>query len=151
METVGLPKPMLTYSAQMGDHIGSTFWTPLYYIEGFKYEPGYIYDLLVINTSPSQRLPIPEALTYKLKKVLSKTKVNANSTFDIYLKVGRDQLVEGTAAIGFMLLNQVKIDCGNLCNELEIVLKPTSSIGTVKGRFSLNANGSIKLVALETR
>lgn len=148
MQTVGLPKPMFIYSAQTGNHIGGTYWGPLYYIEGFKYQPGYIYDLLVINTSPSQRPPTPETLTYKLKKVLSKTKVDANSTFDIYLKVGRDQLVEGTIATGFTVLNQVKIDCGTLCSELEPTLKKYQY---VIGRFVHSPNRSIKLIALETR
>ncbi|KQC02166.1 DUF4377 domain-containing protein [Pedobacter sp. Hv1] len=141
-------------SVQVEETIGTDTWYALSQeITGFNYEPGYLYDLLLEKVPLSQAADGP-AYGYKLKKIKSKRRANSNDTFTTVLKFGYPysaipySFVNGDLNTGFMLANQVKIDCGNLCSELESALK---NYEHVIGKFTLNANGSIKLVALETR
>jgi heat shock protein HslJ len=60
---------------------GSKEWTLFYErILGFNFEPGYRYELLVIETKRPEPLPADlSAYTYKLEKVISKTAVVSNT------------------------------------------------------------------------
>ncbi len=60
---------------QEGENIGTEDWEYFYYvnsIEGFEYEPGYIYDLIVVK----RNIPNPPAdgssYKYELVKIISK-------------------------------------------------------------------------------
>jgi heat shock protein HslJ len=60
---------------------GSKEWTLFYErITGFNFEPGYRYELVVIETKRPEPIPADlSAYTYKLEKVLSKTAVVSNT------------------------------------------------------------------------
>lgn len=60
---------------QEGDAIGSEDWEYFYYwdgIEGFEYEPGFVYDLLV-RKIPVKNPPMDSSsIRYELVRILSK-------------------------------------------------------------------------------
>lgn len=138
--------PTLVLSAQKGNEIGSDKWRPLSdQIVGFVYEEGYIYDLLVVETEIKYS-STGDKKAYQLKQVLSKTKAQANVPFDLDLKLDKVKFINGNANTGYNILDEVKIDCGSLCNELNQILQ--SNTKKLSGKFILNNDGSIKLVEL---
>lgn len=139
--------PIMTLSIQQGDQIGTENWAPLYsQIVGFDYEPGYIYDLLVTTTEIKNPPADGSSQAYHLKQVLSKTKVNANTQFDLNLKIDQTVFVKGNVNTGFTILNQIEIDCGNICQDFATVIN--SGAKHVSGKFILNEDGSIRLIEL---
>lgn len=140
-------RPSLVFSVQEGDEIGSDKWKPLNaQIVGFNYEEGYIYELLVTPTEIKAPKEKGQETAYQLKQVLSKTKADPNEPFDIDLKLGAIKCVNGNPNTGYNILNQVNIDCGNLCSQFEQALQ--SGTKKLSGKFVLNENGSIKLVEI---
>ena len=140
--------PLMTLSIQQGNQIGTENWTPLYsQIVGFNYEPGYIYDLLVTETEILNPPADGSNKGYYLKQVLAKTKVNNDDQFSLTLKVDETVFVKGDANNGYNILEQVEIDCGNLCSEFYTAMQ--SNAENITGKFVLNENGSIKLVELD--
>lgn len=139
--------PVMTLSVQQGSQIGTTSWTPLYNdILGFVYEPGYIYELLVTETDILNPPADGSSKAYRLKQILSKTKVSTNDQFTLNLKLNETVFVKGNVASGYNILEEVDIDCGTLCNEFNLALQ--SNAANIRGNFILNENGSIKLIGL---
>ncbi|RZK60322.1 MAG: DUF4377 domain-containing protein [Pedobacter sp.] len=139
--------PVITFSAQQGNEIGSTNWSAFYdQIVGFDYEVGYVYDLLVVETEILNPPADGRSKAYQLKQVLSKTKVDESITFNLTLKNDLINYVKGDAISGYTLLDEADIDCGNLCNEFANALQSNSKL--INGRFCLNSDGSIKLVEI---
>lgn len=142
--TVG---PSLVLSVQQGNEIGGTNWKPMYsQIVGFNYEEGYIYDLLVVETEVKYPPSDGSSKAYQLKQVISKTKAKPDDPFALDLKLDVVKYVNGNANTGYNILNSVNIDCGNLCNEFEQALQTNTK--KLSGKFTLNEDGSIKLVEL---
>ena len=139
--------PVMTLSIQQGSQIGTNTWTPLYdEIVGFVYEPGYIYELLVTETDILNPPADGSSKAYRLKQILSKTKVANDSSFTLNLKQNETVFVKGDSNSGYNILEQVNIDCGNLCNEFNSALQ--SNAVNIRGSFILNENGTIKLIEL---
>ncbi|RZJ99298.1 MAG: DUF4377 domain-containing protein, partial [Flavobacterium sp.] len=137
--------PIMTLSVQQGSQIGTNNWSPLYNdILGFTYEPGYIYELLVTETDILNPPADGSSKAYRLKQILSKTKVSTNDAFTLNLKLNETVFVKGNVNTGYNILEEVKIDCGNLCNEFNLALQ--SNATNLKGNFVLNDDGSIKLI-----
>lgn len=137
--------PSLVLSAQMGSSIGSDTWNPLYeQIVGFNYEPGYVYELLVTETEITY--PQGSGKAYQLKEIISKRKVNQSIPFTLDLKLPNVNYIKGDVNNGFKILEEVTIDCDNLCNEMALALADDSK--KLSGKFILNADGSIKLMEL---
>lgn len=146
-QTAITTRPELVFSVQEGDEIGGDKWKPLNaQIVGFNYEEGYIYELLVTATEIKTSKEKGKQAAYQLRQVLSKTKADPNESFDIDLKVGAIKCVNGNSNTGYNILNQVNIDCGNLCSQFEQALQ--SNPKKLSGKFVLNDNGSIKLVEI---
>ncbi|WP_131539578.1 DUF4377 domain-containing protein [Pedobacter nototheniae] len=140
--------PYLTLSTQEGKMIGTSSWdTFSYNIEGFNYEPGYIYDLNITSYEVKNPPEDGSRIAYKLDKIISKTKAPIDATFNLDLKAYNYLFVSGSANIGFKVLNRLNIDCGTLCKDLELAI----SSGTEKltGKFSLNSDGSLKLISIK--
>lgn len=60
---------------QEGDAIGTEDWQYLYYrdsIEGFEYEPGFVYDLLVRKIPVKDPPMDASSIRYELVRILSK-------------------------------------------------------------------------------
>lgn len=141
--------PIMTLSIQQNSQIGSENWTPLYDdIIGFEYDPGYIYDLLVTEVEILNPQADGNQKGFQLKQILSKTKVASKDNFTLDLKLNETIFVKGNLNAGYNILEQVQIDCGNLCNEFNNLLQ--SNAVNIRGKFTLNDNGSIKLIELTT-
>ena len=137
--------PVLTLLVQEGDNIGTDNWTKFYSnIEGFNYEPGTVYNLSV-KAEPIDNPPIDgNSVKYTLIKIKSTQKVDNETLFDIDLKINGENFV--TTDTGLALLNQINIDCNNLCDELDTILQNQDFVvGTFK-RVYIN---EIKLMGLE--
>jgi len=137
--------PVLTLLIQKGDNIGTDNWTKFYSnIQGFNYEPGTIYNLLV-KVEQIDNPPLDgSSAKYTLMKIVSTQEVDNETLFDIDLKKIGENFV--TTNTGFELLNQIDIDCNNLCDELETILQNQDS---VVGTFKRVSNNQIKLVGLK--
>lgn len=137
--------PVLTLLVQKGDSIGTDSWTKFYSnIQGFNYEPGTIYNLLV-KAEPIDNPPLDgSSVEYTLIEVVSTQDVSSETLFDIDLKRNGQNFV--TTNTGLELLNQINIDCNNLCDELETILQDQD---LVIGTFKRVSNSEIKLMGLE--
>ncbi|MCK3686314.1 DUF4377 domain-containing protein [Maribellus sp. YY47] len=137
--------PVLTLLIQKGDNIGTDNWTKFYSnIQGFNYEPGTIYNLSV-KVEPIDNPPLDGvSAKYTLIKIVSTQEVDNETLFDIDLKKYGENFV--TTNTGFELLNQIDIDCNNLCNELETMLQNQDF---VVGTFKRGSNNEIKLMGLK--
>ena len=146
-QTAFASHPTLVLSAQSGNDIGSDKWKPLVnQVVGFEYEEGYIYDLLVVETEVKYPPSASNQKAYQLRQVLSKTKAKADVPFDLDLKVDVVKFINGNANTGYNILDEGNIDCGQLCNELSQALQANTK--KLIGKFTLNDDGSIKLVEL---
>ena len=137
--------PVLTLLVQKGNEIGTDNWTKFYSnIEGFNYEPGTIYNLSV-KTEPINNPPADgSSIKYTLLEVKSTQEVNSETLFNIDLKINGENFI--TTESGLKLLNQIDIDCNNLCDELEATLQNQDF---VVGTFKRISNNEIQLIAFE--
>ncbi|MEP7092902.1 MAG: hypothetical protein ABI793_02510, partial [Flavobacterium sp.] len=84
------------------------------------------------------------SLKYTLLEVKSIQEIANETLFDIELKINGESFV--TTNSGYKLLNQIEIDCNNLCDELETAVQNQNlAVGTFK-RIS---NNKIQLVELK--
>ena len=130
---------------QEGDNIGTDTWTNFSTnIEGFTYEPGNIYDLLVkietIDNPPADG----SSLKYTLIEIESTEEVSLETLFKIDLKINGESFI--TTNSGYQLLNQIEIECDNLCNELDEILQYQE---IVIGTFNRISSNEIRLVEIE--
>jgi hypothetical protein len=77
-------------------------------------------------------------------EIVSTQEVDNETLFDIDLKINGENFV--TTDTGLELLNQINIDCNNLCDELETILQNQDF---VVGTFKRISNNEIKLMGLE--
>lgn len=136
---------------QTAEDIGKEDWSLFYStIDGFDYEAGYVYDLMV-ELRKVKNAPIDApSVHYVLNKVISKEKVADDIEFEINLKsVTRSSppsFVTGDVTSGFKILDQVEIDCNSLCNELNQMLEEEDELS---GIFLHAETESIKLIELK--
>ncbi|HET6556384.1 MAG TPA: DUF4377 domain-containing protein [Prolixibacteraceae bacterium] len=114
----------LSFNVQEGDQIGKDKWYGFYNtISGFDYELGYVYKIEVQKKHIEEPVIDRPNVEYSLVRILSKTKVPQETTFDITLTIkfsnGFESLVTKNALNKFSLLGMTEIDCGNLCDSLE--------------------------------
>lgn len=136
--------PHQNFVVQQGKDIGTNNWknAGYGYIEGFDFEPGYIYNLTIVVSKVKNPPADGSSLKQQLVKVNSKIKATDEATFEIALKVAGQNLIRGDANTGFVIANHDLI-CNNLCNDLTQAL--ASNLTTVKGKFTHGANGSYVL------
>ncbi len=135
----------LTLMVQNNDNIGSDNWTKFYNsIEGFNYQPGFIYDIKVIVEQVDNPPADGSSLKYTLKEIKSTQEVNYETPFDIDLKINGQSFITTTS--GYELLDQIEIDCDNLCDELDTKLQNQDF---VIGTFKRLQNNEIQLIELE--
>lgn len=110
--------PVLVYLMQEEDDIGNDDWSYLYDgVEGFNFEPGYIYDLKVRKIDIDNPPADGSSLQYILVNVRSKEKVPEDESFDIHLKAfGYNFVRESNNEMS--LLNEYLIHCDDLCESL---------------------------------
>ncbi len=136
----------LVLLVQEDEKIGSDEWTFLYtYINGFNFEWGYVYDIVAdkkkINNPPADG----SSFSYELVEIKSKTKIDPNTVFPINLKWYGNIFVYGDIETGFSLLDEIPINCDNLCTDFFDALDTEDE---VKGEFIHQGTGTIKLKKL---
>ncbi|GAA3522515.1 hypothetical protein GCM10022393_41370 [Aquimarina addita] len=122
----------LTLLIQEGDNIGTDNWSKFYSpIDGFTYESGRIYDLSVL-VEPIDHPPADGASSkYTLQEIKATQEVDSETLFNVDLKTDGQSFITTTS--GFELLQQIKIDCTTLCDDLQIRLQNQNFvIGTFK-------------------
>ncbi|QWX84601.1 DUF4377 domain-containing protein [Cellulophaga sp. HaHaR_3_176] len=122
----------LTLLVQENNNIGSGNWNKFYdSIEGFNYQPGFIYDIRVVVELIDNPHVDVSSLKCTLQEIKSTKEVNSETTFDIDLKINGESFITSTPS--YKILDQIKIDCNTLCNELDIKLENQDFIiGTFK-------------------
>jgi len=120
--------PYLVYLIQEEENIGNENWTYLYdRIEGFNYEPGYVYDLKVRRINIDNPPADGSSLKYILVNVRSKEKVPEDESFDIHLKAyGYTFVWESNSEMS--LLNEYLIVCNDLCEKLSSDLQKEEEV-----------------------
>ena len=135
----------LTLMVQEGNNIGSDNWFKFYNsIEGFDYQPGFIYDIKVIVEQVDNPPADGSSLKYTLQEIKSTQEVDIETPFDIDLKINGQSFITTTS--GYELLDQIEIDCNNLCDELDAKLQNQDF---VIGTFKRLQSNEIQLIELE--
>mgnify|MGYP003575255042 CR=1 FL=1 len=147
-QTISTAKgPTMALSVQSGTDLGSTNWSPsTTKIAGFVYEPGYIYELLVSTQTIENPYSEFGSTAYVLKQIVSRTKIENNTTFSLDLKSENVNYLKGDVSKGFNILDEVNIDCNNLCDDLASAIQ--SNAKHIRGEFALKDDGSIKLISI---
>jgi hypothetical protein len=145
----------LGLNVQEGDEIGKDEWHYFYdHIAGFEYELGYVYDIEVqkkhVNTAGMMD---GSSVDYSLVRVISKTKVPEETTFDIRLTIkygdgGYSQFIAKDSTSNYYLLEETEIDCGDLRESLEEYLEDQAGL---VGTFTHVNDKKIRLVDLKTQ
>ncbi len=139
--------PQLVYNVQEANMVGGEHWNYFYdEIEGFEFEPGYVCDILVrkqIVKNPAQ-----DASEYKyiLQNVISKEKLDGDKTFDIRLKWGGYNFVDGSSSEDYSLMQEFNINCADLCEDLSAKLENSDE---VTGTFLHGVNGELNLTSIQ--
>lgn len=148
---IGVDKT-LVFMVQENEEIGSSNWSYIYDdIAGFDYEFGTVYDLKVIKRSISDPPADGSSIEYDLKEIISETKADNGSTFELTIKsvsqIDPPNFVFGGLEEVYSLLGEVEINCENLCDELSEALATEDEL---TGRFVHQAPDTIKLIELIT-
>lgn len=150
---IGL-NPQLVLLVQEDEEIGGDSWTYHFdEIEGFDFEPGFIYNLRVKKTSLQDPPQDASAIQYKLLEIVKKERVDEEKTFDLLLKLafddgGSENFVTEDLQSGFKILDELQINCTDLCETLEDLLQ---SPQTVTGVFQHQGEDEIFLLDLQTK
>ncbi len=142
---------VLIYLVQEEEKVGQEDWSYFYGdIDGFTYEPGYVYDLAVEKTPVNDPPADASSIRYTVKKLIAKKAVDNTVSFEVRLKsVTRSNppsFVTGSLASGFELLSTLPIDCNTRCDELDQRL---ANENEVIGIFTHAPAGAIRLIGLE--
>lgn len=146
--------PQLVYRIQEGNDIGSDDWNYSYEkIENFDYEPGFVYDLEIEKNMISNPPADGGNAQLKLKSVIAKTEIPADSSYILLLKRTYDtgeseNFVYGNQEAGYSLVNRLEILCNENCENLKSALE---SSPFVYGTFQVESNTSVKLMDVEGR
>ena len=142
----------MSYLVQQGDEIGSENWSSFpYFISGFDYEFGYVYDLTVIEEPVEGPLIDRPAVSYSLSKINSKSGIDTEDTFEIILSIKYSNgfqsfLNEDESSNYYLFTSDVFIDCGELYDELNENIKNEKGM---KGTFRHIDSQTIQLLEIE--
>lgn len=125
--------PTLVLMTQEDDKIGTNDWQYHYAgISGFNYVWGYVYDLKISKRHFENPLADGSSFEYILEKLISKTPVDKNTSFELNLKSESrgitPTIVTGDAGSGFKLMNEEEINCSTYCEELEQFLDEENEV-----------------------
>ncbi|KQC02165.1 hypothetical protein [Pedobacter sp. Hv1] len=135
------------YVVQEKTAIGGDTWENKdLYIDDFTYEPGYVYDIEVMNLY-QRDAALSSGL--KVRKII-KSKVPEQTSFEVNLRLNGANLFTGNTGIGdYIILNKIKFDCGNLCTEFAQLIASTNR--NIIGEFVRNTDGSYLLKGLKVK
>ncbi|WP_299682135.1 DUF4377 domain-containing protein [uncultured Dokdonia sp.] len=117
-------------------------------IEGFDYELGFNYELLVRKSDVANPPADGSSIRYELINIVNKTSGSTTETFDVWLATGfsnsMESFVTGDTTLGFELLNTIPIDCNSICDELMSDLEEGERLF---GTFTRNNNNEYVLIS----
>lgn len=126
--------PVMVMLVQEKNRIGNDQWQYHYdEIEGFTFEMGYVYDLKVRKVKIINPPADASSFVYRLHRIQRKQQVPAGEQFQILLQrsfgeAGAESYITGSPVDGFYILDEIKIECGALCDELEEKLESGDEI-----------------------
>lgn len=136
----------LVYLVQEGEEIGGEQWSYFYSpIEGFDYEPGYVYELRLRKKYVENPPADGTSIRYILLNVISKTPVSETEEFQIRLKWGGENFITTREGENY-LLGKYWIDCEALCEQLSQALVQDEE---VTGTFVHGSESSLILQSLD--
>jgi hypothetical protein len=135
---------------QENDAIGSDTFEGTALITNLDFEPGFEYRLTVKKTIIQNSGTDAATVSYELVSVNEKTQASAQATFEIPVArfvngLGYVSFVRGTSTNGFVLSQEIAINCQNLCSQLES-LTPNQEAAT--GTFTHGPDGTYVLQEL---
>ncbi|MBZ9650736.1 DUF4377 domain-containing protein [Psychroflexus montanilacus] len=136
--------PYLGLRYQEGDNIGTNKWENFIFIEGFDYEPGFIYSLSVNKTTLANPPADASSVNYSLRSISSKEEVGAEVNFKMDLKIDDFSFITNDS--GLQLLNQIDVNCNELCDDLDSHLNSQTD---VKGIFRHAGDQTVELLEIE--
>ncbi len=137
--------PRLCYLVQEEDNL-TVDWSFFYSgFQGFTYEWGYVYDLKIRRRERISTPADASKYIYKLVEVIDRQKADPDEEFEINIVNHMDHYVFGDTIEGFVLFDDIEIDCGNLCQDLSIMLDTAESLS---GVFKHKDAETIELVEL---
>lgn len=136
---------------QEGSDIGTEKWDYFYSnIEGFEYELGYVYDLIVEKQTIKNPPADGSSINYILIEIISKERIEDSVSFEVFLKSTKrsdsPSFVTGNKESGFKILNTIEIDCSDLCDQMFQMLETENEL---LGLFNHTDSGAIKLIELK--
>jgi|GEM_PF-521306 len=138
--------PQLVLLVQEENEIGGEDWTNFYdQIEGFNYEPGFVYDVTVKKEQVENLPQDASSVKYILQSMMSKEKVAENVTFNIRLKWGGDIFVKSSGD-SYSLMDEYMIFCSETCEDLSRDLENKEE---VTGTFTHGDNNGLKLISVQ--
>ena len=143
--------PQTTLLVQADDLLNTNEWNRSYSpIEDFDYEWGFLYDLIVEQEEIENPPADASSIRQILKEVVRKEPIGSDVNFEIDLRwplnKGADLFVMGDAQSGYFLINDIAIDCSDLCDDLEAALNTTDA--GITGLFRHSSSQQIELVEL---
>ncbi|MCP9200092.1 DUF4377 domain-containing protein [Gramella sp. GC03-9] len=140
------PFPQLVYLIQEGDEIGGEDWSYFYDpIEGFEYEPGYIYSLRVRKVKVADPPQDASGFLYILVNQRSKEKVPDTEVFDVKIKWDGTSFITNRENTMY-LHDRYKIDCRSMCPDLQEQLETREE---VTASFLHGPNGDLLLQSIQ--
>lgn len=135
---------------QENDAIGSDTFQGTAFINNFEFEPGFTYNVTAKKIITEDAGTDAATVSYELVSVNQKNQVSPQATFEIPVSrfvngVGYISFVRGTSTIGFILSQEIILDCQNLCPQLENIT-PNQEIAT--GTFTHGEDGTYVLQGL---
>ncbi|MEP0264366.1 DUF4377 domain-containing protein [Dokdonia sp.] len=116
-------------------------------IEGFNYELGFDYELIVRKSEIDNPPADGSSIRYELINEVSKTPGSTTETFDVWLALGAggvtETFVTGDTTTGFQLLNTIPIDCSTMCDEIISQLQDNNRL---IGTFTRNSDNTYVLI-----
>jgi hypothetical protein len=137
----------LTFMVQQEDELFSGNWFKFYNeIDGFEYEPGFVYNLSVDIVEVQNPGNDESSLRYILNEVISKKKVDNDVIFEIDLKInGQNFVTSSTENSNYEILGEICFDCAQACQEMNNMLVQQDFI---TGIFNRTAEGELQLIAV---
>jgi hypothetical protein len=142
--------PYFNYVVQEERLIGSDTWDAYGAVDGFTYEWGYTYDIIVKKEKIKNPPADGSSIKTTLVNIVSKNKVPEQTLFEIKLtwvygnQGGFESYVRGDLASGLSLIG-IPIDCGDLCETLS---QGIANKKLLTGVFQHHQNG-LKLIDLK--
>lgn len=142
----------LAYVVQEDEEIGTDNWNTLGIpISGFDYEMGYVYDIRVKMNTLENTYIDQSNITYTLDKVISKTKVDDDTLFEMVIAIDfrpeYKAYVQQDSTLQYYLFNSdIAINCGDLYNELTSLIENKKGI---KAQFKHVDSHTIQLLSIQ--